>query len=133
MPRLLLLGRGAAFLSQYLWPAIALGFLAVVIAPAIWSRRRDRQRATLEVIRIILVAVTAVVVNRRRSHHVWQDVFADLPTSEVPLPLPTIESARHRLAVGRAQRLRDTRQLRAALGFNVPDHGTATSGSAGHP
>lgn len=54
------LGPAATFVSEHPWPTVALVFLAVVIAPAIWSHRRDRQRAAMAVIRVILEAVTAI-------------------------------------------------------------------------
>lgn len=61
------LGPAATFVSEHPWPTVALVFLAVVIAPAIWSHRRDRQRAAMAVIRVILEAVTAIAAATRRS------------------------------------------------------------------
>jgi hypothetical protein len=82
----LMLDRGVAFIFTYMWSAVAVGFLAVVITPAIWSRHRDRRRAAMAVIRVFILAVTVVVVARRRSRHQWYDVFTDLLSSEEDLP-----------------------------------------------
>lgn len=69
------LGPVATFISGHPWPTVALVFLAVVIAPAVWSHRQDRQRAAMAVIRVILEAVTAVAGAICRSHGAQQNSF----------------------------------------------------------
>lgn len=66
-------GTVVTFSSECLWPAVVLVILAVIIAPAIWSNRGDRQRAAMAVIMIVLDAITTITVATRRSLGTWRN------------------------------------------------------------
>jgi hypothetical protein len=63
------LGLFVTSLTRNVWPALALLFLLVAVAPAIWSPQEGRRNAALAVLREFGKIISATAAAMRRNGH----------------------------------------------------------------